>query len=80
MRGRRLQCHRGERGKFGGREGRSRMGFRKKEGEGRATSVGEGTEEGKERVAQREGIESGHEVHSRGKERDQGKGREGCLG
>ena len=51
------------------------MGFRKEEREGWATPDGGGTEKGKERVAQRKGIESGHGVNSRGKEREQGKGR-----
>ena len=55
------------------------MGFRNKQGKGRATSEEEGRELGKERVAQREGIESGRGVNSRGKERDQGKGGGGGL-
>ena len=50
------------------------MGFPKEEGEGWATPGGGGTEEGKGRVAQREGIESGLGVNSMEKERDQGKG------
>ena len=64
---------------MGAKKTRSKMGFRNKEGEGRATSEEEGRELGKEGVAQREGIESGRGMKSRGKERDQGKGAGGCL-
>jgi hypothetical protein len=79
MRDKRLQWHRGDRGVLGAKKRRSKMGFRNKQGKGRATSEEEGRGMAKERVAQREGIESGRGVNSRGKERDQGKGGGGCL-